>query len=168
MMRTLKLRLRQLTLAALLVALLVPAGAATAKAAGSCATPLQTFTFVGVLPVVGLPGLPANQVATITTHECFVGSTATGTFVVTVGTETIGTGTLIAFHSGCRVAAFFAGHTVLNQPFSGVLLFNCGFGTTVVHFEDVGTVTLSFHCTNIGTTYNCLPTGAPVFVASDD
>ena len=168
-MRTVMLRLRQLMLAAFLAALLVPVAASTAQAdEGGCSTPLQTFTFVAAVPgsVVGLPG---NPIATITTLECFTGSIATGTFTVTVstsiGTQTIGSGTLIAFHSGCQVAAFFEGKTVLNQQFEGSLWFDCVNGKTIVDFDDVGTVTVTFKCYLVGSTYYCLP-GVPTFTAA--
>jgi hypothetical protein len=127
-----------------------------------------------VLPVVGLPGLPANQVATITTSECFRPPTptgiviATGTFIVTVGSSAIGAGTLIAFHQGCYVTALFEGKTLFNQEFAGLLTFNCGAGKTIVHFDDVGTVTVSFTCTApTFTTYTCTP-GTPEFVPAGE
>jgi hypothetical protein len=127
-----------------------------------------------VLPVVGLPGLPANQVATITTSECFRPPTptgiviATGTFIVTVGSSAIGSGTLIAFHQGCNVAALFEGKVLLDQQFAGLLTFNCGAGTTIVHFDDVGTVTVTFTCTApTPTTYICTP-GTPQFVPAGE
>jgi hypothetical protein len=173
-MNAIALRLRQLTLAAFLVALLVPVAASTARAeGGTCASPAH-FTFVVGLPP-GLPGLPATGV--ITTTECFNAPTAgavvaTGTFVVTAGGVTIGAGTLIAFHYGCAVLAFFEG-TALNHEFNGTLTFSCvagtttGSGTTVVHFEDIGTISVSFACTGVGTaSYSCAPTGPPTFVPS--
>ena len=162
-MRTLMLHLRQLTLAAFLVALLVPVAAATVRAdAGSCSPPRQSFTFV-------------TPLGAITTCESFTTvapgiSTATGTFVI-VGAngQPVATGELFAIHAGTCVLASFEGTTsaavVLTtsltlpagQEFSGSLAFNCdpshpGVGRTVVHFEDVGTVTASFLCS---TTFQC-------------
>ena len=151
MMRTLVFRLRQLTIAALLVALMVPVAAATARAdGGGCATPLQSFTFIAVLPV---PGVPAGQLGTITTSECLsptpTGAViATGTFKVTVSGQVIGAGTLYAVHQGFAVAAVFEGEILsIDKDFSGSLTFNGSTGQTIVHFEDVGTVTVTFHCT---------------------
>jgi hypothetical protein len=160
MMRTLVLRLRQLTLGALLVALLVPAAAATARADVGCSPPRQSFTFV-----VALPG---PQVGTITTCELFTTvapgiSTAKGTFILSVGPQPIATGKLFAIHAGACVLASFEGTTTApvvlaplpplpaGQELSGSLAFNCipsqpGFGQTIIHFEDLGTATAGFRC----------------------
>jgi hypothetical protein len=167
MMRDFGLRVRRLTLAAFLVALLVPVVAATAHAdEGTCANP-QTFTFVAALPgsVIGLPG---NPIGVITTHECFSGSTSTGTFAITVSSQTIATGTLFAVHSTCSVAAWFEGEIITGHDFSGTLHFNpCSTppsGSTTVTIEDVGTATATFYCTAAG----CAPVSVSFVPVTED
>jgi opacity protein-like surface antigen len=154
------LRLRQLTLAALLVASTIPVLASSAAASTTCFDPQF---------IVGLPG--GTAVATIQAHECVTGGTypdaftSSGPFTVKVGTITIGAGTLNASHVGCNVTATFQGQLVTGQSFTGSLTFLCGYGSTTVQFENIGTVTVIFVCTGNGP-YVCAPIGLPTFVPS--
>jgi hypothetical protein len=173
MTRTLALRIRQLTLAGMLVALLVPVAASTAQAAGTCSAPQLSFTFV-------------TPIGTITTCESFTTiapgiSTARGTFIISAGAQPVATGELFAIHAGSCVLASFEGTTTspvvltplltlpAGQEFSGSLVFNCittapGAGLTIIHFEGIGTVTVGFSCGLTSTGYSCAPTGLPTFV----
>ncbi len=150
MLRTLTLRIRQLTLAALLVATTIPALASTA-AAETC----FNVQFSGALPGFGTS-------ATITTQECgTIPGTTAGTFIVTVGGYPIASGELTANHTATSVTAQFEGEMTIGQEFNGSLTYNAGpgqpgSGWTTVHFEDVGTVTVTFHCTPTGLfSYSC-------------
>jgi hypothetical protein len=154
-MDAIALRLRQLTLAALLVAATIPVLASGAAAAPSC----FSVQFSGVLPGFGTS-------ATITTQECgsIPGSTV-GTFIVRVGGYPIAEGELTAQHTSASVSATFEGEMtapvaglIKGQEFSGSLMYNAGTGTgwTTVHFEDLPAVTVPFHCTQTGLfSYSC-------------
>jgi hypothetical protein len=168
-MNAIALRLRQLTLAILLVAATIPVLASGAAAAPSC----FSVQFSGVLPGFGTS-------ASITTQECgsIPGSTV-GTFIVRVGGYPIAEGELTAQHTLTSVTATFEGELtaavpglIKGQEFNGSLMFNAGtggagLGSTTVHFDDIGTVTVNFACTPNAVGYSCAP-GIPVFVPERD
>jgi hypothetical protein len=155
MMRTLALRVRQLTIAAMLVAVTIPAMASTAAAAENC----FSVQFTGVLPGFGTS-------ATIITQECgSIPGTTEGTFKVIVGGYRIAEGELTAQHTVTSVTATFEGELtaavpglIKGQEFNGSLTYNAGtgFGWTTVHFEGLPAVTVPFHCTPTGLfSYSC-------------
>jgi hypothetical protein len=139
-------------MAAFLSALVVPVGASSAQADG-CSSP-QTYTFI-----VAMPG---GQIGTIRTQECFSGGTSTGTFLVTVGNQTVGGGTLTALHSGCLFSANFEGKT--DREFTGWVDFHCGSGNATVEFKGFGLLNQGFICAQDGDTNRCAPDGAPMIV----
>ena len=153
-MRTLGFRLRQLTIAALLVAATIPAVANTAAADGNC----FSAQFLAALPGYGA--------GTITTHECVTSGSITsgtftteGTFDITVAPlGTIATGELTASHHPDSVMAWFEGEikTPTALEFEGTLQFtpSTGFGATTVTVDGVGTVTVHFQCSP---TFVCVP-----------
>ena len=157
-MRTLGFRLRQLTIAALLVAATIPAVASSAAAAENC----FNVSFSGVLPGFG-------TAATIITQECgTIPGTTEGTFKVMVGAYQIAEGELTAVHTLTSVTATFEGEMtatvpgyIKGQEFNGSLMYNAvtavtGTGSTTVHFEDLVPVTVPFHCTQTDFfTYSC-------------
>jgi hypothetical protein len=154
-MTAIALRLRQLTLAALLVAATIPAMASTAAAAENC----FSVQFTGVLPGFGTS-------ATIITQECgSIPGTTEGTFKVIVGGSQIAEGELTAQHTPTSVTATSEGELtaavpglIKGQEFNGSLMYNTGTGAgwTTVHFEDLPAVTVPFHCTQTGLfSYSC-------------
>jgi hypothetical protein len=166
-MNGIALRLRQLTLAAFLVAVSLPVVASSAAA--------DTPTCFNAQFLVGLPG--GTSIGSIVTHECvtsgtFPGTTFTtaGTFNVMVGSTVIATGELTAAHTSCSVTAAFEGELRTGQDFSGSLNFNsCSTppsGITRVILEDVATITVTFICsTPVGGV--CTPTSFAVSSGHD-
>lgn len=153
-MRTLVFRLRQLTIAALLVVATIPAVASSAAAAENC----FSVSFLGVLP--------GFTTATIVTQECgSIPGTTEGTFKVMVGGFQIAEGELTAVHTLTSVTATFEGEItatvpgfIKGQEFNGSLMYNAltHTGLTTVHFEDLPAVTVPFHCTQTGLfSYSC-------------